>query len=662
MSDYAKILSLSSTSAVATKTSALKTYFRSVRLIKDTNTLSPVNIPSYITNILLCGNCVDPENRNLYVFYIDTLIGAAWIIEINIDTRVQVVVYYDKYNVIGFNPLHKIYNARVVHGRIIWTDNLNPVYQMDIERAKNSFRLKIGYGQYPITEEWSAVKVGGYGMDQVVSNGNNFYKSRIFNNYGHEPKTDSFVLNVGTYWIRLCLIEDAYYSMDVKNFYFEPIPPKHPPVVVYKSDDNRKINNLRQTLFQIAYRYVYMDWRKSTFSPASIVPVPQAEEETATGLANELISLNNMLNIRVNSGGEEVRAIEIIGRSSQDPSKWFLIETVNKFEEQERGGEISVTSEPGYVSLVMTVMMPTVVNTDRPLAPTISAITNITSTSFRINITANSFPTEGFFVDIGDDDFSSFVVGFNNRDVLNVYVDVTGLPETFVGGQYYCRVRSHNAGGISENSIIVMAVLYGKTPSTPGTPTLQGNLFGTSFDAVTVGCAEDTGYLDYVWDLYNSSGTLLWDKVYPGSSGQKSINFSGLTTGQTYHVRVYGRHYDKGSYLYSNIPSAFLYITTPTPLPAPTALDATEITGTSFKMNFISLFSATHTYIDVSTSPSFSSFVWSYNNLPIEDPPRNYKIINMSILPGTTYYYRLRQTNTGGTSPSSNVKTVTTIS
>jgi len=358
MSDYAKILSLSSTSAVATKTSALKTYFRSVRLIKDTNTLSPVNIPSYITNILLCGNCVDPENRNLYVFYIDTLIGAAWIIEINIDTRVQVVVYYDKYNVIGFNPLHKIYNARVVHGRIIWTDNLNPVYQMDIERAKNSFRLKIGYGQYPITEEWSAVKVGGYGMDQVVSNGNNFYKSRIFNNYGHEPKTDSFVLNVGTYWIRLCLIEDAYYSMDVKNFYFEPIPPKHPPVVVYKSDDNRKINNLRQTLFQIAYRYVYMDWRKSTFSPASIVPVPQAEEETATGLANELISLNNMLNIRVNSGGEEVRAIEIIGRSSQDPSKWFLIETINKFEEQERGGEISQNTTLAYITLSISIPLP----------------------------------------------------------------------------------------------------------------------------------------------------------------------------------------------------------------------------------------------------------------------------------------------------------------
>jgi hypothetical protein len=146
--------------------------------------------------------------------------------------------------------------------------------------------------------------------------------------------------------------------MKIENFYFEPIPPKHPPVVTYQSDDTRKINNLRQTLFQVAYRYVYMDWRKSTFSPASIVSIPQAEEETATGLANEQISLNNKLQIVINTGGEEVRAIEIVGRSSQDPSKWFLIETINKFEEQERGNEISIISEPSFVILNTTPMEP----------------------------------------------------------------------------------------------------------------------------------------------------------------------------------------------------------------------------------------------------------------------------------------------------------------
>jgi hypothetical protein len=351
VSNFAKILSLSYDSAVAKKTSALKSYYRSVRLIKDHGVTVPTADSKY-TNILLCGNCVDPETRNLYVFYIDILYHAAWIIEINIDNRVQTVVYYDKYNNIGFDPLHKIYNPRVVYGRIIWTDNVNPIYQMDVARAKRSFALGIGYGQNEVMTEWNAS--ASYATERIVSNGNNFYKALSYNS-GVEPRLDS-----GTVWQKLCLIEDAYYSINVKNFYFEPVPPTHPPEVTYQSNDTRKINNLRQTLFQVAYRYVYMDWRKSTYSPASIVPVPQAEEETATGLANEQVSLNNKLQIVFNSGGEEVRAVEIIGRSSQDPSKWFLIDTIYKFEEQERNSEISKTSFPGNIILGIAVMTPTV--------------------------------------------------------------------------------------------------------------------------------------------------------------------------------------------------------------------------------------------------------------------------------------------------------------
>jgi hypothetical protein len=354
MSLSAEILSLSYGSAVATKTSALKTDYLSVRLIKNIGFLNPKQ-PSYVTNILLCGNCVDPTTRNLYVFYIDTFYGSAWIIEINVDTRVQSVVYYDKYNAIGFDPLHKFQNAKVVFGRLVWTDNNAPIYQMDIKRAKNSFYYKIGYGQYPNTAEWNAVT--SYGIDQIVSNGNYFYKSIVDHNVGYEPWSDN-----GIHWARLCMIEDAYYSMNIENFYFEPMPPKHAPVVQYYSDVSRQVNSLRQTLFQIAYRYVYMDWRRSTFSPASIVPMPNGEEETATGLANEMTSLNNALNILVNTGGEEVRQIEIVARSSSDISKWFLIKTIDKFSVQEKGGEISGVVKPSYVGLGLSIPYPNVMN------------------------------------------------------------------------------------------------------------------------------------------------------------------------------------------------------------------------------------------------------------------------------------------------------------
>jgi hypothetical protein len=354
MNDFSKILSLAYNSAVATKSVALKTNYLSVRLIKEAGTVNPLQDSKY-TNILLNGKCIDPETRCLYVFYIDTYFGSAWIIEINLDNRVQTVVYFDKYNAIGFDPLYKIYNARVVHGKLVWTDKKNPIYQMDIARAKKSFYYKIGYGYYPAVTEWSTTVT--YGESQIVSDGNYFFSSVVMANLNHQPKTDD-----GTYWTRLCAIEDAYYSMNVKNFYFEPAPPKMPPSVEYIADENRRINSLKQTLFQVAYRYVYMDWRKSTFSPASIVALPSGEEEANTGLATEQISINNGLKITVNSGGEEVRAIEIIARSSVDPSKWFLIETINKFDEEERAGEISLLVNSGKISLTITIPEITITN------------------------------------------------------------------------------------------------------------------------------------------------------------------------------------------------------------------------------------------------------------------------------------------------------------
>lgn len=329
MSNFGKILSFFNDSAEAVKEKVLKTDYYSVRLIKIPGATSTYVNPlqsSNITNILLNGKCVDKETRCLYLFYIDTFFQAAWIIEVQIDTRTQTVVYYDRLNNIGFDRDHKIYNPRVVHGRIIWTDNFKNIYQMDIERAKKSFLYGIGYDPYPITTEWNDITL--YNQDQIVSRGPAFYKCLIANS-GNNPSV------FPSYWSYLCPLENAYYSMNVENFYFAPKPPLYPPVVTYKTDDTRKINNLKQTLFQFAYNYIYLDYRESTYSPACVVPLPNSEEEVATGLANEMVSINNLLNISVNTGGEEVRKVRIIARSSVDPSTWFLVDEINKFADAE---------------------------------------------------------------------------------------------------------------------------------------------------------------------------------------------------------------------------------------------------------------------------------------------------------------------------------------
>jgi len=361
----AKYYSLAYNSAEVTKGVALKTNYHSVRLIKTSGAASPQS-PSYITNILLNGNCIDKETRKLYVFYLDSYHNSAWIIEIGIDDRVQTVVYYDHDNNIGFDPKHKIWNPRVINGRIIWTDGLeHHIYQIDIKRAKKSYYFGIGYNPLHPTVEWNGATV--FLQYQIVSYGKYLYKA-LQNSQNVEPGTDALK------WQILCLIEDAYYSMNVENFYFAPMPPKTAPVVQYVSDDNRRINNLKQTLFQFAYRYIYMDWRKSTFSPASIVSLPQAEEETASGLANEQISLNNSLQIFVNVGGEEVRAIEVVARSSDDPSTWFLIETIEKFTAEERGNEVSILQMNEYPIVSISVPEATVVNLSTVAAPAPSSV------------------------------------------------------------------------------------------------------------------------------------------------------------------------------------------------------------------------------------------------------------------------------------------------
>jgi len=341
MGSLVKTILLSHDSGQAISSFASKSDFLSVRLIKSDSGVFNPGKNSSVTNILLNGRCIDAEKRMLYLFYIDTLFHASWIIEINIDTRNQVVVYYDRDNNVGFNPNYKIYNPKVVHGNLIWTDNLNPIYQMDIERAKRSFLYGIGYDPYPDTSEWNSVRY--YLIGEIVSRGNGFYKSLLPNSNIDPSLSDS-------YWKYLCPVKDAYYSMKIENFYFAPKPPSLAPIVAYQQDATRKINNLKQTLFQFAYNYIYMDYRESTYSPACIVPLPQSEEEFATGKSNEDITVNNQLKITVSTGGEEVRKIRIIGRSNQDPSKWWLVDEIDKFAEGGSLGMGSVITTSGTIT------------------------------------------------------------------------------------------------------------------------------------------------------------------------------------------------------------------------------------------------------------------------------------------------------------------------
>src|SRR5436190_11538171 len=81
-------------------------------------------------------------------------------------------------------------------------------------------------------------------------------------------------------------------------------------------------------------------------------------------------------------------------------------------------------------------------------------------------------------------------------------------------------------------------------------------------------------------------------------------------------------------------------------------------TRSSFMATWESVSGATGYRLDVSTSPSFKSFVSGYGNLDVGDTTSR---IVSGLSPGTHYYYRVRGYNVLSTSNNSEVMTATTL-
>jgi hypothetical protein len=93
-----------------------------------------------------------------------------------------------------------------------------------------------------------------------------------------------------------------------------------------------------------------------------------------------------------------------------------------------------------------------------PVAPVASAATSVAKTSFVANWAASTGAT-GYFLDVATDNaFTTFVTGYNNKDVANVTTySVTGLTAATT---YYYRVRATN-GTVSANSNTITVLSLG---------------------------------------------------------------------------------------------------------------------------------------------------------------------------------------------------------
>src|SRR5690606_14288984 len=96
-------------------------------------------------------------------------------------------------------------------------------------------------------------------------------------------------------------------------------------------------------------------------------------------------------------------------------------------------------------------------------------------------------------------------------------------------------------------------------------------------------------------------------------------------------------------------------VTAPPPV-APTANAASAIASTSFTANWTAVSGATSYRLDVSTVSNFSSYVSGYQNLSVSATSKSVTGLSAN----TTYYYRVRARNSGGTSGNSGTITTKT--
>ena len=204
-----------------------------------------------------------------------------------------------------------------------------------------------------------------------------------------------------------------------------------------------------------------------------------------------------------------------------------------------------------------------------------------------------------------------------------------------VCGNFY--TRTHNVTVAVSPSAITPAALEEISNTT------------TSFQSRWTSVPDATKYrLDV--STSSSFGSFIsgYNNLDVGLNIQRTV--SGLTPGLNYYYRLRAEVGGVTS-LNSNV------ITAHTTIAAPTNLQSSSATGTSFQASWLAASGASSYQLDVSTSSSFSSYVSGYQNKSVTGTSHSIT----GLAPGTIYYFRLRSVGSASTSGNSLNSTGTTI-
>jgi hypothetical protein len=123
-------------------------------------------------------------------------------------------------------------------------------------------------------------------------------------------------------------IANEYSASEINRTYIDVHvnPPLSPIKCTYEHDNAVTANNVRDSLFQFRYRFVYDDNERSTWSQASITPLP------FDYLRQQGIKNNSRIALFMSSGGSNVKKIEIAAKETkgESTSDYFLVDSIDK--------------------------------------------------------------------------------------------------------------------------------------------------------------------------------------------------------------------------------------------------------------------------------------------------------------------------------------------
>ncbi len=182
-----------------------------------------------------------------------------------------------------------------------------------------------------------------------------------------------------------------------------------------------------------------------------------------------------------------------------------------------------------------------------PEAPVLTAATNVSGAGFTVNWNAVNGAT-GYTLDVSTaNDFSTFVTGYSDKQVIGTSEALTGLS---VSTQYYFRVRAVNASGSSAYSVTgdqtttaagaklnltaFLQGLYIGASSMTSAPFNADNSLPTSIaDSITVELHEDLS------GLYNTDYSVV---TTIDVNGEAQIDLPGSAIGNDYYIVIKHRN------------------------------------------------------------------------------------------------------------------------